>query len=94
MYDKYPSKANAIESAFVTNGIIENVPKPTLPPPPPDTNFNNQNVTSNMVISGNVISSQSVTVSNAATLTLKAAKRVVIDNSFTVENGSQFIMGQ
>ena len=89
MYDKYPSKANAIDSAFVRYNIIQNVPKPTPPPLPPDNNFNNQNVTSNTVISGNIISTQNVTVSNNAKLTFNPGVSVTINTPFTVNSGSQ-----
>ncbi|MDR0763306.1 MAG: hypothetical protein LBF01_02270, partial [Bacteroidales bacterium] len=54
------------------------------------TNFTNQNVTSNTVITScGDINVQNVTVTNGAKLTLDAAGETIIQSNFEVQFGSQ-----
>lgn len=51
--------------------------------------FNNQTVSSNQTITGWVIQSENVTVTNGAKLTFNAGESVTINTPFTVNAGSQ-----
>ena len=83
MQTLYPAIFNAIDSTFNNNGIIQGGG---------NVAFYNQNVTSSTVVIGDTISVQNVSVSNGATLTLRPSSRIVIDQSFTVNSGSQFVI--
>ena len=85
MHSLYPALINAIDSTFNTYGTTIIIPGTG------NITFHNQTINSYTVISGDTISVQNVTVTNNAQLTLKAS-RIVINNSFTVNNGSQFVL--
>lgn len=54
--------------------------------------FNNRNVTTNITVSGEIISTQSVTVTNGATLTFNPTQEITIYEPFTVDADCSFII--
>lgn len=89
MYEKYPEKADAIETAFSNYDITSNVPKPDTGDLTHDAFYTDKTVSSSFVFSGNNILTRNVTVTNNAKLTFRANKSVTINTPFTINQGAQ-----
>lgn len=87
MYEKYPSKADSIENAFLTYGIKPNVSKPGEEAY--DIVYVNQEVSSDTSLVGEDMLLRNVSIANKSKFTLQTKGSVTIKNSFSVNRDSQ-----